>query len=140
MLRPLYVDLDQTLVQTDTLHETILALIRTKRFPLSSLWWLLRRGRAYFKQRLCALATLDVATLPYHQQLVTDLKAERDAGRLIFLATGADQRVANIVAEHLGIFSGVLASDGERNLVGAAKRSAIQSRLGSAGFDYIGNS
>ncbi|MBV8829478.1 MAG: UbiA family prenyltransferase [Acidobacteriaceae bacterium] len=136
--RPLCVDLDQTLVRTDTLHEIVLGLLRSRRLPLSCLWWLCR-GRAYFKKRMCALPGFDVTMLPYDEGLLAHLKAECEAGRPIYLTTGADERVANDVAAHLGVFMGVLASDGRTNLVGAAKRRAIQARFGNQGFDYVGN-
>jgi 4-hydroxybenzoate polyprenyltransferase len=42
------------------------------------------------------------------------------------------------VAEHLGLFSGVLASDGSLNLTGGNKLAAFQQRF-PAGFSYIGN-
>jgi hypothetical protein len=41
------------------------------------------------------------------------------------------------VAAHLGIFAGVLASDGETNLTCARKLERLQAELGE--FDYIGN-
>ena len=42
------------------------------------------------------------------------------------------------VAEHLGIFDGVLASDGLTNLTGHHKLASLQARF-KDGFDYVGN-
>src|SRR5581483_4116512 len=137
MSRPLCVDLDRTLVRTDILHESMLSLLRSKRLSFATLWWIFR-GRAYFKHRICSLGTLDVTKLPYHEDLLTDLKAEYNSGRLIFLSTGADQRVANTVASHLGCFTDVIANDGRTDLVGTEKRKAIQLRFSTSGFDYVG--
>jgi 4-hydroxybenzoate polyprenyltransferase len=44
------------------------------------------------------------------------------------------------VAEHLGVFDQVLASDGVSNLAGANKAAALVERYGHGGFDYAGNS
>jgi 4-hydroxybenzoate polyprenyltransferase len=43
------------------------------------------------------------------------------------------------VAEHLGLFDTVLASDGQCNLSGARKAAALTQRYGAGGFDYAGN-
>ena len=47
--------------------------------------------------------------------------------------------MANAVAQHLGGFDLVLASDGVRNLSGRAKADALVGLYGERGFDYIGN-
>ncbi len=138
--RPLCVDLDGTLLRTDTLWEACLALVRS-----GSLVWLLipfwlLRGKAYLKQRVAALSGLDVATLPWHSELLVELERQHAAGRAIFLCTGTDLKLAEGVAEHLGLFTGVLASNGETNLTGSSKRRALIARFGEGGFDYIGNS
>ena len=50
-------------------------------------------------------------------------------GATIYLATGADTLLAERVAAHLGIFAGVLASDGSVNLTGHNKLAAFQERF-----------
>lgn len=136
---PLCVDLDGTLVRTDTLWEASLALVlHSWRWLLIPLWLL--RGKAHLKQRVAALSPLDVAGLPYNQKLLQDLKRQHAAGRSLILCTGADVRIASRVAAHLGIFDAVIASDGECNLVGSAKRKALEGRYGIRGFDYAGDS
>jgi 4-hydroxybenzoate polyprenyltransferase len=66
------------------------------------------------------------------------LEAQRAAGRPIYLATGADGQLARRVADHLGFFSGVLATDASTNLTRTRKLSRLRERFGE--FDYIGNS
>jgi 4-hydroxybenzoate polyprenyltransferase len=136
---PLCVDLDGTLVRTDLLVEALFVLL--KRNPLYLLLlpvWLLG-GKAVFKQQVYRRAELNVAVLPYNQRLLAFLRQEHRAGRAIVLATAADRRVAERVAEHLGVFSEVLASDGRVNLSGPRKRDALIERFGPAGFDYAAN-
>jgi 4-hydroxybenzoate polyprenyltransferase/phosphoserine phosphatase len=138
--RPLVVDLDGTLVRTDTLHELALALVR--KHPMQALclpFWLLR-GKAHLKQQLARRVGLDASTLPYNQALLEWLVAEHEAGRELVLCTAADERVAQAIARHLGIFSKVLASDGQTNLAADKKAACLLEHYGPGGFDYVGNS
>jgi 4-hydroxybenzoate polyprenyltransferase len=135
---PLCVDLDGTLVKTDTLVE--LALKCATAHP-ETLWrwpgWLLR-GKAHFKRRLSELATLDPACLPYNSAVVGYVEAQWQAGRTVALVTGADRLLADRVAAHLGCFDQVIASDGRTNRIGASKLNAIHESIG-ARFAYVGD-
>ena len=134
------VDLDGTLVLTDTFVSSLLETLRKypSRFPrvLAALF----RGRASCKQAAASVARLDVACLPYNEPLLEYLRRERAAQSRLILATGADQSIANAVAEHLGIFDAVIASDGSRNMTGHEKVRAIRETLGDEPFTYAGNS
>ena len=136
--RPLVVDMDGSLVRTDTLLECVLALagrpLRLLR-ALCALWY----GKARLKQELAAAANLDAATLPYHRPLLAYLHDQQAKGRSLVLATGADRRTAQAVAQHLDLFDRVLASDGKNNLSGSNKLAAIRDSIGTP-FTYIGDS
>ena len=138
-LPPLCVDLDGTLVKSDTLVDSLLVLIRTHPARLIGLPSSLLNGKAAFKAYVTDSVSLDVAHLPYNRPLLHFLQHEHLKGRQIFLATGADLRLAERVAAHLAIFTGVLGSDGATNLTGSKKLAALRSRLGAKPFDYIGN-
>jgi len=135
----LCVDLDGTLVKSDTLWDSIFVLARSHpgQLPLLPGWAF--RGKANLKAKISALAPLDAAHLPYNRAVVEFLRRERAAGRAIYLATGADGALAERIAAYLGIFDGVLASDGATNLTGGRKLQKLEHRFGNAGFDYIGN-
>ncbi len=135
---PLCVDLDGTLVKSDTLLDAVLLLIRQQ--PASTLHWLswLKKGKAGFKREITTRAIVEVEHLPYNQPLLMFLREERARGRRIFLATAADRGFAELIAAHVGLFDGVLASDGSHNLAGANKLRAFQQRF-PEGFTYIGN-
>jgi hypothetical protein len=77
--------------------------------------------------------------LPYNRPVLTYLEQQKALGRSLYLATGADRHLAERIARHLALFSGVLASDGQINLTANHKLEALQSRFGETGFDYIGN-
>jgi 4-hydroxybenzoate polyprenyltransferase len=137
--RPLCVDLDGTLVKSDTLWDSLLVLARRKPKLLPKLPGYVLQGKAQFKDYVTSQVALDVKCLPYNRTLLEFLKSECKRGRNIYLATGADRTLAVRISQHLGIFRGVLASDGTTNLVGSAKLGMLQSRFGASGFDYIGN-
>ncbi len=136
---PLAVDLDGTLVLTDTLHESALRALRERPLSLAQLPQWLARGKACVKQRLAGLTAFDPASLPYNQPLLQWLKAERAQGRKIILCTAADRSIATAIADHLGIFDDVMASDGQTNLSSHRKADALEARFGAGGFDYAGN-
>jgi len=135
---PLCVDLDGTLAKSDTLVDSLLVLARTRPQLLLMLPGKVLHGKAAFKAFVTESISLDVAHLPYNHELLRFLQQEHAQGRAIYLATGADASLANRVADHLGIFSGVLGSDGATNLTGSKKLDGVHSRLGPE-FDYIGN-
>ena len=141
----LCVDLDGTLVKSDTLVDSVLALTRQNPRALFQLPVWLAEGKAALKQHVTASVTLDVAHLPYNQPLLEFLFHQQAAGRSIFLATAANATLAErVAAHHAPLFAGVLASDATRNLAGSNKLAAFQQRFGSApdgtpGFSYIGN-
>jgi 4-hydroxybenzoate polyprenyltransferase len=135
---PLCVDLDGTLVASDTLHEGMMGLCGDPRLPLALLRLPLT-GRAAFKHDIARWAPFDPAVAPYNEALITYLQQQRAAGRMIVLATAADRSVALAVAEHLQLFDEVIASDRLRNLKGEAKAEALCRRFGERGFVYAGN-
>jgi 4-hydroxybenzoate polyprenyltransferase len=136
---PLCVDLDGTLISSDVLFESLLLLL--KRNPLYLLClplWLIR-GRAALKAEIAARVQLNPAALPYNRAFVEWLESERRTGRSLWLCTAADERLAVGIAAHLGIFEGVLASDGNTNLSGTNKAAQLVQRFGAGSFDYCGN-
>ena len=138
-LLPLCVDLDGTLLPIDTLHEAAFgAVLADWRVLLRIPSWL-ARGKARLKAELAARWTFEASQLPYNQPFLDYLCAEKAKGRYLVLATAADQSVAQRVADELGIFDVVIASDGETNRAGAAKAEALVERFGAKGFVYAGN-
>lgn len=136
---PLCVDLDGTLVRTDTLHEQLLMALRHPWGLLGTVPSLVR-GRAAFKEAVAGVAPLPAAALPYREDLVAWLAEERAAGRRLVLVTAAHRSVADAVAAHLGGFEAVLASEAGHNLKGEAKAARLVAMFGEGGFCYAGDS
>jgi 4-hydroxybenzoate polyprenyltransferase len=137
---PLCVDLDGTLLKSDSLWEGLTALTLTRPWRLPGLLLALPSGKAAFKRELARLQPLDPAALPYRPAVLEWLKRQRAEGRPLVLATAADRTVAEAVARHLGLFDKVLASDGTKNFSGQAKGDGLAAAYGERGFDYAGDS
>ncbi len=137
---PLCVDLDGSLVKSDTLADSLCVLARTHPAALLRLPGWLMHGKARLKREVSSRAALDAAHLPYNEALIVYLREQAAARRPLYLSTGADERLANGVAQHLGLFDGVFSSDGATNLTGSEKLRLLESRFGRGGFAYVGNS
>jgi 4-hydroxybenzoate polyprenyltransferase len=137
---PLVVDLDGTLLRTDTLGEVYFELLRHRPGQALASMFVLARGKAAFKAHLVDHVVPLAKNLPLREDFVEWLRKERGQGREMVLATATDQRIADILAAELGLFDRVLASDGKTNLKSEAKASALVSMFGRQGFDYAGDS
>lgn len=137
---PLAVDLDGTLIRTDMMWESLVRLLRKNPLAAFLSFFVLMRGRAAFKQHVAARVKVDPANLPYHAELIAWLKVQKASGRKLILATASDINMAKPIADHVGLFDDVMASDGKTNLRNAAKREALNKRFGERRYDYAGNS
>jgi phosphoserine phosphatase len=141
-MNPLCVDLDGTLILEDV---TLLALKEfLRRNPLlnapKAAHWLLCSGLAFLKQKLAMEIPIDVRMLSYNEKLLDFMLKRKSEGVRLFLATACDRVYAEKIADSLGIFDGVLASDGRTNLRASAKAMALATLFGEQRFSYAGNS
>jgi len=137
--RPLVVDLDGTLIRTDMLVESASQFLIQYPFQFfKPLLWLLR-GKTVLKTELAERVALDPSALPYNADLLDWLRAEKQSGRRLVLATASHRVLAEQVAQHLHLFDEVLATEGNTNLKSTAKAKALIERFGEGGFDYVGN-
>ncbi len=137
---PLCVDLDGSLIRSDMLHDSSLAILKYHPLMVAAIPVWLARGKAYMKHRIADLVTMDAAVLPYNNELLDWLHSEKKKGRKLVLATASNQKYAEGVADHLGIFDEVIGSDDRTNLSSSNKASVLTERFGEKGFDYVGNS
>ena len=134
---PLCVDLDGTLLRSDLLHESVLALLRRNLLYLFLLPVWLLRGKAWLKRQVASRVRIDASTLPFDERVLDVLRQSADRRRV--LCTASDALLADAVAAHLGLFDEVIASDGRHNAGGRGKASRLVERFGRGGFDYMGN-
>lgn len=137
--RPLVVDLDGTLVRTDTLLESLLLVAFQRPWQLPGVLTSLGHGRAAFKRAVADNAGLDCASLPYDDAVLELIAARQAGGGAVHLVTAADQNIADGVAATLGVFDSATGSDGRRNLKSANKASHLAAQFPD-GFDYVGDS
>lgn len=139
-LLPLCVDLDGSLIYSDSLYEAAIAAV--KRHP-SVVWrfpvWL-SAGRAHFKEEIGRRVRLRPDLLPYNLSFLTYLQQEKKRGRQLVLASGSNRHLVWAIAKHLGLFTTVVASDATANLSGSRKAAALSQKFGAGGFIYAGNS
>ncbi len=140
MKPPLYVDLDGTLIRADTMQQASLLLLRD--YPLQAIRaaLALRNGRQASKDIVAQYVMLNPQTLPYRQAVMDYAKQAKAEGRRVVLATGTHRRYADAVAEHLGFFDAVFATENGINLIGKDKLAAIRADCGDDGFEYLGDS
>jgi 4-hydroxybenzoate polyprenyltransferase/phosphoserine phosphatase len=137
----LVVDLDGTLVRTDTLHEQSLVLLKRRPWVLvRAALALVTRGRAALKDVLAAAVTLEPSTLPYRDGVLAAVRAHKLAGGRTVLASAAAAPVVEGIAGYLGLFDTVIASSPRENLKGERKLAAIRAALGATPFVYVGDS
>jgi 4-hydroxybenzoate polyprenyltransferase len=136
---PLCVDLDGTLLKADSLHELVVRVFKQQPWVLFYLPLWLLRGKHVLKRELARRCQLDVAALPYNSECLAFLRAEKQRGRVLYLVTGAYQDVAQAVADYIGLFDGVFATDTTQNLTGKRKAALLVEKFGVKGFAYAGN-
>lgn len=139
MTRTIVVDLDGTLINSDMLMENLFLFLRLHPLQFFELFAWLTGGKAYFKRRLADAVLPEVDLLPYNQPVLEWLKQQRTSGAKLILATASDLRIAQKVAEHLGLFDEVLGTE-NTNLSSRNKRDALNQRFRERGYEYVGNS
>lgn len=135
---PLVIDLDGTLIRTDSFLEALILVLRRNPLNLFRLPAWILRGKAYTKSRVVAIARPDVALLPYRQEVLDLISKAKQEGRHVVLASGSDSRVVEAVAGHLKLFDDVIGTSGDRNMTRDNKREALEARYGE--YDYVGDS
>jgi 4-hydroxybenzoate polyprenyltransferase/phosphoserine phosphatase len=139
----LFVDLDGTLLRTDLLIESLLPAFKQQPLQFLLACRLLFLSRSQFKLAIAKIITPCVNTLPYRKEIIEFMQQKQAAGIPIVLATASEMRWARPVAEHVGLFSNVLASHENCNLKGTNKRDAILAYCelhNYKHFGYIGDS
>jgi 4-hydroxybenzoate polyprenyltransferase len=139
-MKPLCVDLDGTLIYSDTLLECLILLTKHKPWLLLYLPFWLCHGRTYFKHKIAHHITLDPVLLPYHHDLLQRLQQAHKKNRPLYLVTAAHQNIADAVSQHVGLFTKAFGSSKNQNLKGNTKRDFLNETFGKGNYDYAGNS
>ncbi len=137
---PLCIDLDGTLIATDTLWEGLISvLLRRPWLIFSAIAWAIA-GKAVLKRQVAARLGHEGSDWPYRTEVIERINLARESGQPVWLVTGAAQSTATAIADHLGLFDRVLHSTDQENLTALRKRDRLLALCGDGGFDYVGNS
>jgi len=137
---PLCIDLDGTLIATDTLWEGLVSvLIRRPWLIFAVIAWVIS-GKAVLKREIAARHQGQGEDWPYRAEVIERIKLARQSGQPVWLVTGAAESTAKTVSAHLGLFDRVLHSSDTENLTSRRKCERLVSLCGDGGFDYAGNS
>ncbi len=136
---PLVLDVDDALLHTDLLHETAAAYIKGNPLRVVSLFFWLLQGKAVLKRKLSERVALDVSHLPVSDALARFASDAHAQGRMVGLATAADELLARRIGRRFDFIDFVIASDGIVNLKGACKAAVLSKRF-PGGFAYAGDS
>lgn len=140
VLRPLVVDLDHTLVKTDTLVESLIQLFFSAPGRFLAVLASALKGRAAFKAAIAKNIALDGAALPYDPAVLDLIKARRADGGSVHLVSAAHQSIVTAVSEEkAGLFDTAVGTDGSVNLKGDNKAKFLIGRFGRD-FAYLGDS
>lgn len=136
---PLLVDLDGSLLKSDSLHEMALLFISQHPWKFFLLFIWLLSGKTTLKKNLYANTSLNVQSLPYNQDAITFLDARHRQGQKIILCTATWYELAEDIATQFDFIDEVIATTDGHNLAGDRKAEEAVSRFGESGFDYLGN-
>ncbi len=135
----LIVDLDHTLINTDLLYESSIAVLKKQPWLLIIYPFWFIQGKGYLKNQLAKRFNIDATKLPYIQATIDYINQRKQLGDSIILATASHQDYAYSVAEHLQLFDGVMASHAKFNLSSHHKADKLIERFGRHNFDYMGD-
>lgn len=137
---PMVVDLDGTLIATDTLYESLIFFLKRRGAEAWKIPYWIRSGRAIVKNRLAeAVTEEDVMNFPANVEFIAFVEQEASHARRIVLATAADLAIAKKIQQRFPFISHVLASTDGHNLKGPAKAGEVMRQFPD-GFIYAGDS
>ncbi len=140
----LVVDMDGTLLHSDSLHEALLRLVVEHPFTLFRLPGWIARGKPEFKREVADRRILSATDLPYNPAVIAMVRDARDAGRQTALVSASDHRQVAEVARHIGLFDHVFGTGtmgaGGPNIAAEGKADHLLQTYGARGFDYVGDS
>lgn len=139
-LIPLCIDLDGTLIHCDVTQKSIGLFLKKKPLGIFQIFFWFTKGRAFLKKKLTEVVRLDVSLLPFNEDVLTLIKDAKSQSQPVILATACDEVIAHQVADFLGMFDEVIASDGIINQRAHQKAYTLSEKYGLKNFIYAGNS
>jgi len=136
---PLCVDLDGSLILTDTLYESVAQLIKKNWLMAFYIPYWFYKGKAYLKHKLSEHCELAVERLPIQKSFRDWLVNEKQKGRQLLLVTGTHEKYAHAFAAVTNLFDDVIATTPTENCTSKTKAKRLVDQFGERGYDYAGN-
>ncbi len=136
---PLVIDLDGTMLYSDTLIEGIAAGLFQKPFGTLTGCASAVFSVPKFKAWIFRNVEVDYDAIPANDRLIAWLEEEKAKGREIHLVSAANQGVVDKLANRFGIFDSAHGSSESHNLKGRNKRKFIVENFGPSAV-YAGDS
>lgn len=136
---PVCVDLDGTLTLGDVSVESLLATLKRRPWLLPQMFLWRLAGKHRLKSELAVRSDVDVTVLPYNPDVLALLRTARAEGRRTILITGSHRKYAERIAQHLGLFDEVHATDESCNLTGTRKAAKLAELIGEGKYEYVSN-
>lgn len=134
------VDLDGTLINTDTLVELFIrGLKHCPHMLFLCPFWLLK-GKINLKLKLSFYCAKYANRFPFNEKLVSFLREEKRRGKKIYLATACEESLARSIVKDLDLFEDVFGTSEKTNLKAENKAELLVSKFGEGNFAYAGNS
>lgn len=140
-LKPLFVDLDGTLIQGDLSHKAFFYFFKTN--PVLCIYHLfifLFLGRPYLKEKISKNYIVELSNLNKNKQCIEYIEEAKNNNRTVFLISGSHQFLVNQISNQLNFFNDAYGTHKNFNMIGKNKIAFINQKLKIFDFDYIGNS
>ena len=134
----LVVDLDGSLLKIDLFKESLGKSFLRKPGVFLKTVALAFKNRSEAKNYIAKIFKIEYSTLPYNNSIIDLINNYIRKGYKIILATGATHLYADPIANYLGLFNEVIATN-EINNIGQNKLDAIINEVGND-FIYLGDS
>lgn len=128
------VDLDGTLIKTDSMIESVISVLKDNPLRIFSLLSKLLKGKVEFKKYVfehCDFSSF-AGTFPVNTELVDYLKEEKGNGSKLYLVSASDERAVKATAEELkltALFDGIYGTTDKTNLKGQNKLDFIKNHI-----------
>ena len=132
--RIIIVDLDGTLIKTDSMIESVISVLKENPLRIFSLLSKLLKGKIDFKKYVfehCDFSSF-AGAFPVNTDLVNYLKEEKNNGSKLYLVSASDERAVKATAEALKIsslFDGIYGTTENTNLKGENKLEFIKNTI-----------
>ena len=140
-LKPLFVDLDGTLIDKDLSDLAFLECLKER--PLLIIYYLflfIFYGKSFLKEEISKNYKVPFKKIKFNKACLDYIKEVKKHHRTVYLISGSHQNLVEQVNEKLKIFFEVFGTKKGFNMVGHNKVLYITNELKFRDFNYIGNS